>query len=379
MASINAPTKNKNKNSAEKRFLPEAEAEAANTAETPKQPKPLVRCAACAKECKSLSCAVCRGPKYCSKDCQKVDWSAGHKIECKLTKAGTSKSTIAPIMDRITFPRDETTLSWAPGNSPLGHMQSVNATKRDENDVPQSQPFMCMGSQAANLRLEKSDVKIHDETSGKLRPLTDEEWQEPAIDSGTIRLVESPYRMADMGPMMTAAMAGEQDLSSYTTWSPQVGVKTYSHPYPGRKFLTVQELVLGVLCDFETEKQEAWGRTQIGAYTDPVLFGRGCLRARGWERGSKNGDPLFSNEHTNGSAPFAPDSRLPPAGTGADSAFVFELVWEPYPNDHNDGRFMDGAEDQANEEGEDEDEGEDDDDDGGGGDDDDDNDGGCMS
>ena len=45
-------------------------------------------CAACgAKPEKRLMCAGCNKVCYCSKECQKKDWKAGHKALCKKIQA----------------------------------------------------------------------------------------------------------------------------------------------------------------------------------------------------------------------------------------------------------------------------------------------------
>ena len=41
------------------------------------------RCAGCGKEGEmTKECSACKGPRYCSKECQLVDWKAGHKSAC---------------------------------------------------------------------------------------------------------------------------------------------------------------------------------------------------------------------------------------------------------------------------------------------------------
>ena len=41
------------------------------------------RCAGCGKEGDGrMECGACKGPRYCSKECQVADWKAGHKSAC---------------------------------------------------------------------------------------------------------------------------------------------------------------------------------------------------------------------------------------------------------------------------------------------------------
>ena len=52
-------------------------------------------CAVCSKTVASTgaelkSCALCRGVRYCSSECQKSDWS-GHKLTCSGRKEGATK------------------------------------------------------------------------------------------------------------------------------------------------------------------------------------------------------------------------------------------------------------------------------------------------
>jgi hypothetical protein len=59
--------------------------------------------AACRKPLEQpLQCAQCKAAKYCSKDCQKKAWKAGHKRECVPAGAKGAKSSAAagPDMQR---------------------------------------------------------------------------------------------------------------------------------------------------------------------------------------------------------------------------------------------------------------------------------------
>eukprot|EP00457_Paulinella_chromatophora_P005348 gb/GEZN01005365.1/.p1 GENE.gb/GEZN01005365.1/~~gb/GEZN01005365.1/.p1 ORF type:complete len:436 (-),score=36.14 gb/GEZN01005365.1/:425-1732(-) len=40
-------------------------------------------CSQCHVVTNTMLCSVCRGPRYCSKECQKQHWKQGHKLECK--------------------------------------------------------------------------------------------------------------------------------------------------------------------------------------------------------------------------------------------------------------------------------------------------------
>jgi hypothetical protein len=40
-------------------------------------------CQVCRKDCRPFRCTKCRNAFYCSVDCQKVDWKAGHRRTCK--------------------------------------------------------------------------------------------------------------------------------------------------------------------------------------------------------------------------------------------------------------------------------------------------------
>jgi splicing suppressor protein 51 len=44
-----------------------------------------ILCFRCFDPCpKILKCASCRRAGYCSQECQKLDWRAGHKHQCKI-------------------------------------------------------------------------------------------------------------------------------------------------------------------------------------------------------------------------------------------------------------------------------------------------------
>jgi hypothetical protein len=52
--------------------------------------------AACGKPLEQpLQCAQCKAAKYCSKDCQKRAWKAGHKRECVPAGVKGAKSSAA--------------------------------------------------------------------------------------------------------------------------------------------------------------------------------------------------------------------------------------------------------------------------------------------
>jgi TPR repeat protein len=45
--------------------------------------RPFSHCEHCVKPCdRIMKCSRCRGAGYCSKECQKVHWKLGHKIDC---------------------------------------------------------------------------------------------------------------------------------------------------------------------------------------------------------------------------------------------------------------------------------------------------------
>ena len=47
----------------------------------------LQRCQVCQQECKPLRCKNCRKAFYCSVNCQKLDWKAGHRRLCSAIPA----------------------------------------------------------------------------------------------------------------------------------------------------------------------------------------------------------------------------------------------------------------------------------------------------
>jgi flavoprotein len=48
---------------------------------------------------KNFMCSACHGPAYCSKACQKEDWAARHKIECKDKKRRDDKRQVDALAD----------------------------------------------------------------------------------------------------------------------------------------------------------------------------------------------------------------------------------------------------------------------------------------
>jgi hypothetical protein len=51
---------------------------------------------------KVLKCGACRRAGYCSQACQKLDWTAGHKKQCKVMKA-INEEDIKDYSDRRTW------------------------------------------------------------------------------------------------------------------------------------------------------------------------------------------------------------------------------------------------------------------------------------
>jgi len=51
----------------------------------------------CTKEAHQI-CSGCKTARYCSKDCQKVHWIAGHKTECRSPKSPEAERRNVPVV-----------------------------------------------------------------------------------------------------------------------------------------------------------------------------------------------------------------------------------------------------------------------------------------
>ncbi len=52
-------------------------------------------CQHCKKTCRLLQCARCRSVFYCSRECQKQDWKAGHRKQCRAMEAANMSTASA--------------------------------------------------------------------------------------------------------------------------------------------------------------------------------------------------------------------------------------------------------------------------------------------